>query len=349
MKATIITLWVVALSCVTWAIVLAISPNESQAQGTVPLNREAPAAAGDAPRLECDRSTFRFGDRDDSETIEHAFQIRNGGNRDLVISKVEAACGCTVAHVSQTVIPPGQTVSLDAKLSLQGKSGKIYKTIRVLSNDPVNPVYTLSFEGYSKSLVDVDSRYVFFGRIDDDKPRESVVNIRIDPEATFKIIGLRSDSRNLTAQAFAVKHGLHYQVRIQTKGQLPEGNFFGNITVVTDSNRFKEIGIKVQGNVLGEINVTPKKILIESSQTAALTRNLFISPGRVKAFKIISVERPLASLETKITPMANNLYRIQIKNLQAIKALDGKEIRIKTDAPNTKEIRVPIYVVPDKS
>ncbi|MEY3983711.1 MAG: hypothetical protein RL160_1270 [Bacteroidota bacterium] len=48
-----------------------------------------------------------FGKITDGESVRHKFKFTNVGKGDLVISDVQAACGCTSPSWSKEVIPPG--------------------------------------------------------------------------------------------------------------------------------------------------------------------------------------------------------------------------------------------------
>ncbi len=48
-----------------------------------------------------------FGKITDGESVRHKFKFTNVGKGDLVISDVQAACGCTSPNWSKDVIPPG--------------------------------------------------------------------------------------------------------------------------------------------------------------------------------------------------------------------------------------------------
>ncbi len=48
-----------------------------------------------------------FGKITDGEFVRHKFKFTNVGKGDLVISNVEAACGCTSPNWTKDVIPPG--------------------------------------------------------------------------------------------------------------------------------------------------------------------------------------------------------------------------------------------------
>ncbi|MGD9611900.1 MAG: DUF1573 domain-containing protein, partial [Kiritimatiellia bacterium] len=83
----------------------------------------APADAALKPRIVCDEPVFDFGERNNTEFVEHDFPIRNAGTLSLEIRNVHASCGCTAVKPSQDEIPPGGEASIRARLDLRGRNG----------------------------------------------------------------------------------------------------------------------------------------------------------------------------------------------------------------------------------
>ena len=94
MKATL-------LSALVFSALLA-APVFAQEPAAAP-----PADPGAAPRIVCEEPIFDFGDKNNSESVEHNYVIRNTGNVSLEIQDVRASCGCTAVKPSQNTIPPG--------------------------------------------------------------------------------------------------------------------------------------------------------------------------------------------------------------------------------------------------
>jgi mono/diheme cytochrome c family protein len=81
------------------------------------------------------------------DKVSHTFLIYNVGGKPLVISDVEASCGCTVARISENIIGPGSFAEVDVTLDTSIKLGKVRKKITVYSNDPAQPELDLFLEG----------------------------------------------------------------------------------------------------------------------------------------------------------------------------------------------------------
>lgn len=62
-----------------------------------------------------------------------AFTFKNTGDAPIVISKVKATCGCTVANFPEEAIMPGESAKIEVSYNAK-KVGKFTKAVTVISN-----------------------------------------------------------------------------------------------------------------------------------------------------------------------------------------------------------------------
>ena len=103
--------------------------------------------AGSAPRIVFGEPAFDFGKVEQGEQVTHMFRFTNQGGQDLRIESVKTSCGCTAAMISADVIPPGQEGTISATFDTTHFSGEKAKGVTVYSNDPLQPVATLTLQG----------------------------------------------------------------------------------------------------------------------------------------------------------------------------------------------------------
>ena len=89
----------------------------------------------DGPQMEIEPEEHDFGNVQQNQNLLHEFTITNTGSEDLVIRRISTSCGCTAALVSEDVVPPGGTVSLEVKLETRKYKGVVQRSISVASND----------------------------------------------------------------------------------------------------------------------------------------------------------------------------------------------------------------------
>ncbi|MBM4152541.1 MAG: DUF1573 domain-containing protein [Kiritimatiellaceae bacterium] len=104
------------------------------------------------PVILCDTPTVSFGQVDTSAVITNVFILRNVGDTTGILGLPRTACGCTTARLSQTMVGPGETVSLTVTFKASGQAGQQKQVIYIPSRDPAVRPIALFLEGFvSKS------------------------------------------------------------------------------------------------------------------------------------------------------------------------------------------------------
>ncbi|MDY3034472.1 MAG: DUF1573 domain-containing protein [Odoribacter sp.] len=103
-----------------------------------------------APIVEFATKELSFGEIKQGEKAHCDFVIKNAGKRPLFIRKTKASCGCTAVTIGNKAVQPGQSTTIRATFDSTGRSGRQYKTITVITNDPKHPETTLRIRGNIK-------------------------------------------------------------------------------------------------------------------------------------------------------------------------------------------------------
>lgn len=104
----------------------------------------------DAPVVSFDKKSIEFGEIKPGEKANCDFTLENQGKSALIIRKTKASCGCTAVTMGENTILPGQKTIVRATFNSAGKSGRQYKSITVITNDPKNPETILTISGTIK-------------------------------------------------------------------------------------------------------------------------------------------------------------------------------------------------------
>ena len=75
-----------------------------------------------------------FGKVKEGEKLDVVFRFKNTGSKPLVISRVWAQCGCTVAETPQKPYAPGETGEIKASFNSSGKVGPNSKEVYMTAN-----------------------------------------------------------------------------------------------------------------------------------------------------------------------------------------------------------------------
>ncbi len=81
-----------------------------------------------------DSTNRSFGTIPEGRKLEVAFRFVNSGLRPLIIQRVQASCGCTVAEQPDEPVLPGKEGVIKASFNSEGRIGVNNKTLYVIAN-----------------------------------------------------------------------------------------------------------------------------------------------------------------------------------------------------------------------
>ena len=104
---------------------------------TVTLAQDQKAAAVVNPKaadFKFEKEVHDFGTIKEGVQAEYTFKFTNTGKEPLVISNVQASCGCTTPKWTKEPIKPGESGSVTAIYNSKGRPGTFNKAITITSN-----------------------------------------------------------------------------------------------------------------------------------------------------------------------------------------------------------------------
>lgn len=96
--------------------------------------------------LKFDTESYDFKNVSEGTLATHEFKFTNTGNAPIVISNVQASCGCTTPEWTKDPVLPGKAGIVKAVYNSNGRPGVFNKTITVTSN-ATQPSVVLSIKG----------------------------------------------------------------------------------------------------------------------------------------------------------------------------------------------------------
>ncbi len=113
-------------------LLLCVGLSTSYAQ-TAATSAPAPAASTSKAALTFTADTYDFGSIPQGTPVSHVFSFKNTGTEPLILSAVNASCGCTTPEWPREPIKPGGTATIKATYNAAAM-GVFTKTITVVSN-----------------------------------------------------------------------------------------------------------------------------------------------------------------------------------------------------------------------
>lgn len=72
-------------------------------------------------RMTFEKEVHNFGNVAQGEVVEYSFKFTNTGDKDLLIQKAEASCGCTVLEWPKEPVKPGESGYMKVKFDSHGR------------------------------------------------------------------------------------------------------------------------------------------------------------------------------------------------------------------------------------
>lgn len=91
------------------------------------------------PMIWISQDTFEFGDIPPTDVVDHVFEVKNVGAKQLEISRVQTSCGCTAAVMDAQILKPMEKTRLKVTFDPRGRSGPQNRIVWIFSNDPKTP------------------------------------------------------------------------------------------------------------------------------------------------------------------------------------------------------------------
>ena len=94
-----------------------------------------------APVVAVEQDTYDFGQANEGDKVKHVFEFTNNGQTPLIISSVQASCGCTTPDYPKQPIKPGESSKIEVVFNTSNQPGMQHKVITMISN--ANPNQTI--------------------------------------------------------------------------------------------------------------------------------------------------------------------------------------------------------------
>jgi hypothetical protein len=292
---------------------------------------------------------YDFGKVMAGEQVKHTFYFTNTGCQDLMVSHVQAACGCTVVGDWARQVKPGGSGQIPVAFNSSNYSYPVTKIITVTCNDRSQPggSFSLQLKGVVWRPIEVIPQTASL-LIRPDSPYASVavrITNRLDqllvlspPESTNPLFGAE-----LRTNTF----GREYQVIISNTAALPPGSLQGHIRLRTSVTNVPVIDILTWANSQPPLSVVPMRIDLRqgplpTNQLAYLT---LINNGT----NPITVSEPAVDapgVDATITQTRPGRYfTVVLKFPTGFVLPAGRPgtFTIKTTHPRVPLVKVPIY------
>ncbi len=318
--------------------------SETPPSGSIPPD----TVAFIGPRMQVDEPVFDFGRVEQGKKVTHDFRFTNQGNRDLRVRSVKTSCGCTAAVIAADTIPPGTEGAIQATFDTKRFAGQKAKDIRVHTNDPLNPVTTLTLQGEITTEVQVQPAQLYLGRLQRGVPTSRTVMVLYDEHKSLEITDITNANPAISVRAedARVKGKKGKALQVSVSKTAPRGALNDTITVTTTSQKKPTLSIPVAGSIEGDIRVSPPQVSFGVvRQGVGETRTVRIKNRSAQPLGIGQVRSSLDTVKpelTEVTPGKEFELRLSITGNTEPGRIRGS-IKVMTDHPEETQLTIPLF------
>lgn len=236
----------------------------------------------------------------DSDVCKFEFPFQNRGDSTLLIEDISASCSCIASSVTSTEIAPGGGGVITLEYAVDEGGLQFLHLIRVRTNDPRNPIVTLSAAGNLDHAVKLAPKLASFGNIDaGGEVASKVIVIQYSGDDEFEVVDIRSSDPRVQAEIVELTHeelfrvwaGVHrvgsvdsiekiLRINIQPEeSMLGKADIDAELMLVTNCKSSPEIVIPVRARILPVVRSVPECIHIPADHEGAATAFLVHSKG----------------------------------------------------------------------
>ncbi|MGE0822478.1 MAG: DUF1573 domain-containing protein [Candidatus Binatia bacterium] len=313
-----------------------------------PEQTETAPAPLPAPRIAFQESVYDFGKVEQGDQVNHLFHFTNQGDRDLRIEAVKTSCGCTAAVISSEVIPPGKEGTISATFDTSKFFGEKVKTVTVHSNDPTQPVVTLTLQGEIAVDVSAEPAQVYLGKIRRGAGATHSVELLADASKNITITDVTTDSPLVSLRTVALeKDGRKgKKLFVSLRKDAPLGRVSTEIAVKTNSPKRPLFTIPVFGHIEGDLLVVPTQASFGVvRQGEVKTRDLSIKSRAKSPVRVLRTQSSTAAVIAEFdTVKDGEEYHLTLKvNPDGPAGEIRGEVQVFTDHPVETVLTIPVY------
>lgn len=308
------------------------------------------ALAGSDPgaRLVADQPVFDFGTVERGARVEHVFRLPNRGNAPLRLDHVKGSCGCTVAVVSAQVIEAGAEGRVAVTLDTSSLAGRTSKVMSVYTDDPSQPVMSLTLVGTVRADLVLAPNALYLGRVRRGERVRREVTITPGGSPPHSVIAVDPPSSALRVALEPAADASGQRLVVELAPDAPLGHFNEDLRLRTTSPTSPSMLLTVFGTIEGDVLVLPPQVSFGVTRGAsAPERELLISNRGARPFAVTRVAVPEGLLTYELSPLdPGHEYRLRLRLRDGLKPgkVEGT-VEIFTDHPAEGRVVVPLSAI----
>jgi len=302
-----------------------------------------------------ERSVHQFGPIKRGKKVSTRFNFSNRGANELIITGVQAPCGCaTVSFDTTKKYGPGETGYIDVQFDSTDFQGAFVKPITVMTNERQNPDRTLTLAGTVEPEFTVQPPLADFGETF--KGQERAVEVKIEPVSGSKFsIEKVKFNQDLLDVSYIQKNDV-WSVFIKLKPTVAPGFLKETLLVKNSNQNLPELKIPVRANVKGNLSVSPSYIEFGSivkagKSTRPLQFNYRNDPNlqlakaelNVNGSKLDGAGQMIRVIQSDLKSPSGRQYHVELTNAAEMQGSVHGKLYFQSSDPDQKQLTIDFY------
>ena len=230
-----------------------------------------PKITGPPPKVVVKEPIHEFGEMDPMSVGRHTFVIENAGPGTLELKPGHPECTCTIASVSRSVVPPGETAEVTVEWSPKNPLafGEMKKSVTFPTNDPNRQSLVLTVHGILVGNTRLEPASHNFYDFSTRETREATSKLLVYRGEKFEILGHKwgndktgehfgflyeeIPAAELAAMKPTPKSG--YKLTFVARKGMPAGPLVQTMTLETKPKTPTPITVSMYGHVSSDITL----------------------------------------------------------------------------------------------
>ncbi len=153
------------------------------------------------PKIEFEKTNHTYGKvKEDGGVVTYKFKFKNTGNQPVIITRVQASCGCTTPEWTRSPVVPGATGFVSTQFDPRNRPGAFSKNVMVYNTatkEPVKLIINGEVVAKQKTVADLyrfqmgslrlKTNHVAFAKIKNAEVKKQIIEIVNDSDEEMSI------------------------------------------------------------------------------------------------------------------------------------------------------------------
>lgn len=187
-----------------------------------------------------------------SAPLQAKIEIKNAGDKDLVVSEVRPGCGCTAAPLEKSTLKPGETTFINVSLNVGTNTGQLVKSVFINSNATNSPNQTLYLKAFIQRPIQAEPTYIAIQQMFVNKEATGSTKLKNTMKTPITITAVTADNGASTGlkTPYILQPGAEVELLIKvTPRQEQVGAYYSHVAIQTNHPDAPTIDISVYGTI----------------------------------------------------------------------------------------------------